>query len=378
MNIHKFSNRRCLNRVGRRLGFETLESRRLTAITTSLNDGTLNIQGDAAADDIAIVGSATPGQVTVTGRNGTTVDGVVDGSTTVNGVRADLFIQLFGGDNVVSLDNLYIAGKIDVFSGDQSDVVTLGATSPVSPAGDLRISTAGGNDQIYVDTTVYNVFVVGKLIVYPGQGPDIVHMYGASALSDIVIDDHDGPNSILVNGTTTASTLLVSTAEGDNDIAILYSAASAYLNVDFNQSLTSLVGKNTNVYIDTVYSGAGMRVQDARGFINGRPSTVSIFRASAFQITVGTGAGSDSVHLYGNLVYAGNVSMHTGGGNDTVQISYCVVDQDLFAQLHDNDDTLTLVGNQVARNASFDGGVGTNRLNQSANRFGSLTAINFV
>jgi hypothetical protein len=70
--------------------------------------------------------------------------------------------------------------------------------------------------------------------------------------------------------------------------------------------------------------------------------------------------------------------MHTGGGNDTVQISYCVVGQDMFAHLHDNDDTLTLVGNQVARNASFDGGVGTNRLNQSANRFGTFTAVNFV
>ena len=70
--------------------------------------------------------------------------------------------------------------------------------------------------------------------------------------------------------------------------------------------------------------------------------------------------------------------MRTDGGNDAVQINYCVLGQDLFVQLHDNDDTLSLVGNQVAGNASFDGGVGTNRLNQSANRFGSLTAINFV
>ncbi|MEX2141062.1 MAG: hypothetical protein WD894_17485 [Pirellulales bacterium] len=329
------------------------------------------------ADDIAVVGSATPGQVTVTGRNDTTVDGVVNGSTTVNGVTADLFIQLFGGDNVVSLDNLYIAGSISVYSGEHSDVITLGATSPVSPARDLVISSGNGNDQIYVDTTVYNVFVGGKLIVYPGQDADIVHMYGASALGDIVIDDHNGHNSILVNGTTTASTLLVSTGEGNNQIGILYSAASAFLNVDFNRT-TSVIGKATNVYIDTVYSGAGMYVQDARGFANAGSSTVSIFRASAFQISLVTGVGSDSVHLYGNLVYAGNVALRTDGGNDAVQINYCVVGQDLFAQLQDNDDTLSLVGNQVARHASFDGGVGANRLNQSANRFGTLTAVNFV
>jgi hypothetical protein len=377
MNLLKFSNRGCLNRTGRRLGFETLESRRLTAITTSLNNGALNIQGDTAAEDIAIVGSATPGQVTVTGRNGTMVDGVVNGSTTANGVRADLIIQLLGGDNVVSLDNLYIAGSINVFSGDQSDVITLGATNPVSPAGDLVISTGNGNDQVYVDTTVYNVFVIGKLVVYPGQGADIVNMYGASALNDIVIDDHDGHNSILVNGTTTASTLLVTTGEGNNQIGILFSAASAFVNVDFNRT-NSVIGKATNVYIDTVYSGAGMYVQDARGFANIGSSTVSIFRASAFQLSVATGVGSDSVHLYGNLVYPSNVAMRTDGGNDAVQITYCVLGQDLIAQLQDGDDTLSLVGNQVARFGTFDGGTGTNRLTQDANRFGTLSITNFV
>jgi hypothetical protein len=42
----------------RTLAFEQFEPRRLMAVTTSLNNGSLSILGDSAGDDIAIVGTA--------------------------------------------------------------------------------------------------------------------------------------------------------------------------------------------------------------------------------------------------------------------------------------------------------------------------------
>src|SRR5688500_13327149 len=91
----------------RGLAFETLESRQLMAVTAALNSGTLTITGDAAADDIAVVGTANPGEFTITGRNGTTVDGMA--SVTISGVTADLVVDLRDGDDVFDMDNVYIA-----------------------------------------------------------------------------------------------------------------------------------------------------------------------------------------------------------------------------------------------------------------------------
>jgi hypothetical protein len=92
----------------RRLSFERFENRRLMAVTTSLANGTLTITGDDAADDIAIVGTANAGELTITGRNGTMVNGVPGGSITLSGVSDSLNVSLHGGDDALSLDNVFI------------------------------------------------------------------------------------------------------------------------------------------------------------------------------------------------------------------------------------------------------------------------------
>jgi hypothetical protein len=84
----------------KRMGIEHLEDRRLMAVTTALNCGTLTITGDAAADDIAVVGTANPGEIAVTGRNGTTINGTPNGSVTIPGVTGDLELNLGDGDNI--------------------------------------------------------------------------------------------------------------------------------------------------------------------------------------------------------------------------------------------------------------------------------------
>src|SRR5688572_25270350 len=103
----------------RRLSFEQFESRRLMAVTTSLSSGTLTITGDAAADDVAIVGTVNAGEITVIGRNGTLVDGVPqDGNgesrVTISGVTADLIAEFGDGDNIINVDNVYLAGRMEI------------------------------------------------------------------------------------------------------------------------------------------------------------------------------------------------------------------------------------------------------------------------
>src|SRR5688572_11751446 len=99
----------------RHLRFEQLEGRRLMAVTTSLNNGTLTVTGDADADMIAIFGTANPGEFTIQG-NGTTVDGGT--SATIGGVTGDLIIELENGNDVVNLNNVYLAGNLTVDTED--------------------------------------------------------------------------------------------------------------------------------------------------------------------------------------------------------------------------------------------------------------------
>src|SRR5688500_14821922 len=88
--------------------FECLEPRQLMAVTTALNGGSLSITGDNANDNIAIVGTANPGEFVVVGRDGTTVNGVANGSVTIPGVTGNMAVDLNGGDDVLSMDSAFV------------------------------------------------------------------------------------------------------------------------------------------------------------------------------------------------------------------------------------------------------------------------------
>src|SRR5688572_3416818 len=99
----------------RTLQIEPLESRRPLAITATLNSGLLQIlAADSADNDIAIVGTGVAGEVTITGRNGTTVNGL--SAVTVSGVTGGLSVSLAPGaaNNIIALDNVYVAGFINI------------------------------------------------------------------------------------------------------------------------------------------------------------------------------------------------------------------------------------------------------------------------
>jgi hypothetical protein len=86
----------------------------MMAISTSLTAGKLEIvEADTADNDFAIVGTGNPGEITVSGRNGTAVNGVMDGSVTISGVTGDLDVRIQSNtNNNIHIDNVYIAGNL--------------------------------------------------------------------------------------------------------------------------------------------------------------------------------------------------------------------------------------------------------------------------
>jgi hypothetical protein len=361
----------------RRLSFEQFESRRLMAVTTSLNSGTLTILGDSAADDVAIVGTANSGEITVIGRNGTLVDGVPqDGNgesrVTIAGVTADLIAEFGDGDNIINVDNVYLAGRMEIETETGDDLIVFGETGVVSTRGEFNVLSGDGDDAVRLED--YKVFIVGQLHVslQIGAGSESLNIVGAS--SQTFVNVHGGGDSssqMILRGVTSGGSL--HTGSGGS-LAIFTSAASGNLLV-FNGS--------GSVYVDTCYAARYVQVIS-------EDSTVTVARCQTSQIVVRTGSGDDAIFIHGNnlvgppvqVTVPGNVAAHvlyveTGNGNDNVSASYNVANGDWFISLSPLDDVLTLTGNQVSGFASADGGTGTNQLNLFGNQFGGFASTRF-
>jgi hypothetical protein len=357
------------------------------SVTTSLSAGVLTITGDADSDNIAIVGTSNAGELTVTGRNGATVDGVPNGSATIAGVSSDLIINLGDGNNVLSIDNAYINGEINITSGEGADLITLGEFQPVSPRDSLRIfdlGDLGGDDIVRLGVTRYSVFVGSRAFIdLHGGGNDQVALYGASSVDDTTIQTHTGDDSIYVYGFTSHGGLALLGDEGNNSLAAIACYAPNGI------SLRGLDGSNS-FYVQDVYTIFGLDVIAHIGAgPDNRPSssviTVSGCLVDAVQI-VGT-RGHDEMTIVGNNVSAAipqsnrlhNTMMIDGlEGDDNIQVHYNFILENLFARMGDGNDFLWFNTNNVRGRAELDGGFGTNSLRLSGNVIGTLAMSNFT
>jgi hypothetical protein len=367
----------------RALRFEQFELRQLMAVTTSLAGGILTVTGDTAADNLAIVGTTNPGELTITGRNGTVVNGVPDGSTTIPGVSSHLRINLGDGNNVVAIDNAYLAGGMDIISGEGADLITLGEFQPVSPANSLFIDTGDGDNIVRLGVTRYSVFLAGASI-HLGAGNDQAALYGASSTGNISIAAAAGDDSLYAYGVTVSQGGLALLAEaGNNSLAAIASFAR------FGISMRGWDGANS-FYVQDCYTTSGLFVI---GHIEGdtpntRPSssviTISGCLLDSAQI-VGT-RGHDAMTIVANSVSAAfpqasprnSMTIEGVGGDDNVQMHYNLILENLFARLGEGNDFLWLNGNDIRVRAELDGQAGSNALRLSGNLIATLATNNFT
>ena len=169
-----------MKRKSRSMRLESLEGRSLMAgdVFASMKVGSLKIEGDSQANDIAVVDLG-GGKIEITGRNGTMVNRVA--KVTLVGFRSDFKAELKGGDDIFSWSG--IASRVPARFG---------------------IDTGAGNDSVFVDKLFAGI---GK--IETGLGNDLVEVLNAKA-SILEIETGDGDDVVRIGSPSVLTNVSVS------------------------------------------------------------------------------------------------------------------------------------------------------------------------
>jgi hypothetical protein len=180
---------------------EQLESRRLLAgnVTVTVVGGALNVIGDNKSNQIDLEAGTAFAGYTVTGLNGTKVNG---GTTPVFALVPPpnpLTIDLGNGDDSVRLHPApqvtFDAVLVNIDTGNGSDSVTVEDYA----CEDMTIDTGNGGDDVHLT----NVFVFHNLHVDLGNGSDSLTVAGALEVdNDLALRGGNGPDVLDASGLT--------------------------------------------------------------------------------------------------------------------------------------------------------------------------------
>jgi hypothetical protein len=318
-------------------------------IVTVNSEGKLIIEGTNDNDIVTITGIP-PGVAGSGMYLVTTKQGVQPQQTqTVSGVTGDICVNLRGGNDQLTMNNVYVNGSIIIEMESGNDTVTLGDLDVVSSSEDLEVNLGTGNDELNGRRN----FIGGDQTLVGGDGDDTFTFEGIA--------------SPFTLGTSAAGNANWVTGEGNDTVTVLYAFIAGAFAIDLGGGTDSLDIFGSAASGNVVFlGGAGSDTLtvdtnffDAALLVDTGADNDTIFLANGLGIDIGTiitGAGDDSITVRNET--QGRADIDTGSGDDTVDVQSSAVNQ-FFALLGDDDDELTLFGNLVQIEADLDGGAGT-------------------
>ncbi len=329
----------------------------LPGVTVQVLGRQLIITVDNLADNIRIQGDGVEHEYAITAFNGTTVNGVVNGTVTA-GLVENMLLKLTAGADVYSLDNANLPGDIVIGGGSGNKTITLGTSGqPIIVGGNVSVNGGTGNDTIYVNQT----YVTGSLTIIGGSGGSSNRITTAfSAIhGDLTITGAAGYDLVQQTQVSIGGVWTIDVGAGNDLISAAQCAATG------NATFSSGTG------IDTI-AIAGVDLKSAATFDGSRGGGnktltlySSILGATAYMIG---GTGDDSISFDNNvatgLVFGGSQ------GKDVMAVRTSILDS-LFANLDAGDDTLEIRYTHVRQNAQANGGAGYDILRNVGNLFDS-------
>jgi hypothetical protein len=321
----------------RTLGAELLEQKQMLAgdVVVSMVHGALSIQGDGAANHVAVSSGTTDGSLVIQGLDGTTVH--MAGSTTaapdtglvVQNVKGDVRVSLGDGDDVVDVHDATIRHDLNINTGAGADTVNVGVASGTAV-------TAGDKSA--------NVNVRGSVLIRTGTDNDAVNVASANIGRVLGIGTDGGDDTVNLGSLSVPTPGGALTSLDDStDTAMLHARAGIDVALGDGNDTANLNGVSSRAQV-VVGGGAG---DDT---IN-----LSDVKTTVLGLRGGNGDGVDNVTLNG--VNAKLAAIDLGGGADNLSIVDSVFTS-LAAGLGSGDDTLSLTTVQATR-ALLAGGDGT-------------------
>jgi hypothetical protein len=281
-------------RSSRRLSLESLEGRQMMAgnVLVSVTGGDLVITGDTQSNFITIVPVMEQGEP-VPGRFFI----APQNSTRINNQTTGQFVQGVTDDLIISMDS--------------------------------------GNDRVILgNSTEFDNFVVpDDLTINMGAGNDAVLINRISVTDDLTVNTAAGADGIFVQADVGQ---LGNVDSGNNDLNIDSGSGNDFVQID----ITDVRGKLT---VSTGLAATDLGADDVE----------MTFVDVDGDAEIRTGGGNDVVNLF-NLVSGDDMTLDTGAGRDTANLTLCAMDE-LFAQMGTGRDVLE-IDTCLGRRATLRGG----------------------
>lgn len=211
------------HRGGKSLASESLEPRLLLAgdVHASVWRGDLRIEGDNAANQIEIA-PADGGGVQVVGLDGTRINGSEEPAVFFPGddaVPDDLRISTRGGADSVFVRGIRVTDDLIVYAGSGDDRVEIDNVT----AGDrIDLWPGSGNDFVQVVGRDSSTLPTARdILVYASSGDNIIGVNNVSVSRDIYIRSSRGNDVLLVQGSRAGDDMRLYGDTGDDIVAIL-------------------------------------------------------------------------------------------------------------------------------------------------------------
>lgn len=281
---------------------ELLERRTLLTgnVTAAYSHGDLVLRGDNADNSVAILNDG--GNLVIRGSSGTTINGSSDDFVAImsaTNIHDDLRVNLRGGNNTLSLQNVQVGDDVHMRSGRGNDTITI-ADSQIDD--NLLINTAEGNDTVVVQ----NLNVSEDTRISTGAGSDQVRVSVTRVDDDLRIRSASGDDAIIVSACEIGDDYTIHSGSGDDTINV----ASTNLSDDLRVSTSS--GSDVLVF-DEIAVGDDSNIRSGKG----DDSVVVINSQLADDLSVSTRSGDDFVFIDPTVV-GDDMKLKTGGDNDTI------------------------------------------------------------
>ena len=266
-------------------------------VHVALEGSLITVVGDNFGNDITIVQNAL-GDITVTGRNGTLINGRPSARFPRVALNA-MEIRMEGGNDLVTVRGLNVAN-------------------------DLYVNLGAGADRF----TIPSATTVGAVATIEGaEGADTIRLTDLTVGEDLFVDGGLDVLSATITGLVANKAVTIIGDEANDTISISNSGIADVLSVE----------------------------------TKGGNDRVTVSMAMAFGASIATDMGIDTVQIT-DLMTSEDIGIFTGVGNDSVRLTNVISNKSLIVSVDEGADSVVATAVSAAVDAIFEGGAGVDSL----------------